>query len=51
MHPLISGDLARVVLNDRERMLRERTDRSRANRPGVRARAAARIPARLRRER
>lgn len=51
MHPLISGDLARVVLNDRERALRERAERSRANRPGVRTRLAARIPARLRGER
>jgi len=51
MHPLISGDLARVVLNDRERALRERAERSRANRPGMRARLAARMPARLRGDR
>lgn len=45
MHPLISGDLARVVLNDRERALRERAERSRVTRPGIRRRVAARLRA------
>lgn len=45
MHPLISGDLARVMLHGQERELRERAERERvrADRPGAGARVARRI--------